>query len=101
MSTSFGIHLLLVDKAPTNLTDSEFVDIHERMRLRVRCTLRSPDRTAVMIYRSGMSAPLACLEFNAANSLGTVKVAGKDPVPMNDYLPRVSRRCVACRLHLS
>ncbi|THH31410.1 hypothetical protein EUX98_g2786 [Antrodiella citrinella] len=91
MSTTFGIDLLLNDKSPNNLTDSEFVDMYERLRLRVHCTLRSSDRTVIMVYKSSVHAPIACLEFGAEHALGTVKVAGQESVPMNDYLTRVSR----------
>ncbi|TCD63377.1 hypothetical protein EIP91_005608 [Steccherinum ochraceum] len=91
MSTSFGIHLLLNDKVPTSLTDSEFVDMYDRLRLRVHCTLRNADRTVIMIYKSTLSAPIACLEFGAGHALGSIKLTGKDPVHMNDFLSRVSR----------
>lgn len=92
MTTSFGLHLLLNDRTPSDLTDTEYADIYDRMRLRVHCTLRSSDRTVIMVYKSGVSAPIGCLEFGAGHALGTVKVAGKDAIPMNDFLTRVTRR---------
>lgn len=83
---------MLNDRTPNDLTDTEFADIYDRMRLRVHCTLRSSDRTVVMVYKSGISAPIGCIEFGVGHSLETVKVAGKDPVPINDFLVRTTRR---------
>ncbi|KAH8107666.1 hypothetical protein BXZ70DRAFT_4127 [Cristinia sonorae] len=89
--SAFGLPLYLIDKTPNNLTDSEFTDMYERVRMRVHCTLRNADRTVVMVYKSGVMAPLACLEYGAGNALGTIQVNGKAAVPMNDYLIRVTK----------
>lgn len=64
-----------------NLSDSTFTDLHQRLSFSVRTTMRSADRTVIMIHNlpsemghSGLMVPAACLDFGANNALGTVKI---------------------------
>lgn len=77
------------------------MDLYNRMRFSIRCTLRSTEHTAYMVYdlstdssssRGGLLVPIACLDFGANHALGTVKIGEKEHVQMNQFLSRVSRR---------
>lgn len=80
------------------LTGSEYVDIHNRLRFSLRCTLRDAQHTAYMIYdmsardgsRNGLLVPVACLDFGANHALGTVKIGERPHVQMHQYLAKVS-----------
>ena len=90
--TSCGLPFFLEDQTG-ELTGSEFVDLYNRMRLSLRCTLRDVSHTAFMIYDlssrpNTYGAPLACLEFGANHALGTVKIANGESVNMNQYLAK-------------
>ncbi|KAJ7452209.1 hypothetical protein FB451DRAFT_1100789 [Mycena latifolia] len=91
--THYGLPYILEDTTG-NLTGSEFVDIHDRLRLTVRCTARDAYHTAYMIFDTTPSAfqptiprALAALDFGRDNSLGTVSFAGVG-MPMRKYLTR-------------
>lgn len=84
-----------------DLKGSEFVDIYNRLRFSIRCTLRSPEHTAYMVYdlsttssssRGGLLVPIACLDFGVNHGLGTVKIGEKEHVQMSQYLAKISRR---------
>lgn len=101
MSPTYGMPFFLEDRSG-DVRGGEFVDLYNRMRFSIRCTLRSSDRNAYMIYdhsadsstsRGGLLVPIGCLDFGANHALGTVKIGDKDHVPMNTYLAKVSRRC--------
>ncbi|KZT71632.1 hypothetical protein DAEQUDRAFT_723694 [Daedalea quercina L-15889] len=88
--TSCGLPFFLEDQTG-ELTGSEFVDLYNRMRLSLRCTLRDAAHTAYMVYDTSarphaLGAPLACLDFAANHALGTVKIGARDAVPMGEYL---------------
>ncbi|KAI0026988.1 hypothetical protein K488DRAFT_63433 [Vararia minispora EC-137] len=94
---TYGFPLYLEDMTGA-LTGSDFVDIHDRMRLSVRCTLRDAFRTVYMIYggyAGGNSArvvePAAVLDYGPSNALGTVTIGAGQPMPMGTYLAKVSR----------
>ncbi|KAJ7627127.1 hypothetical protein FB45DRAFT_1004699 [Roridomyces roridus] len=93
--TRYGMPYILEDKSG-QLTGSEFVDIHERLHLTVRCTQRNSSHTMYMIYnttptvfQSTIPRPLVGLDFGKDNALGTISVAGV-PTPMRKYLTKVS-----------
>ncbi|KAJ7468979.1 hypothetical protein FB451DRAFT_1478681 [Mycena latifolia] len=88
---------------------SEFVDIHDRLRLAVHCTTRDASHTGYMIFDTTPSAfqpmiprTLAALDFGQDNSLGTVTFAGVG-VPMRQYLtrPNAMGRQVCFRARIS
>ncbi|KAI0929799.1 hypothetical protein AcV5_006667 [Taiwanofungus camphoratus] len=95
--TTYGLPFFLVDQTG-ELTGSEFVDLYNRMRLSLRCTMRDAQRTAYMVHdmtaagstRSGLPVPLACLDFGPNNALGTVKIGDAPYVNMAEYLAKVT-----------
>jgi len=97
MSTKFGMPIFLEDKTG-DITGSEFTDIYNRARLVLRCTLRTAERSAYMVYdlservesRTGLPAPAACLDFRPPNALGSVKIRDGEYVPMGQYLSKLS-----------
>lgn len=100
MSTVLGMPYIFEDTTG-NVFDSNFTEFHQRMSFSVRCTMRTTERTVVMIYnasgpsgRSGLMVPFACLDFGANNALGTVKIGEREPVEMEmeKYLVKVSRK---------
>ena len=100
MSLTYGMPYHLEDTTG-NLSDSTFTDLHQRLSFSVRTTMRSADRTVIMIHNlpsemghSGLMVPAACLDFGANNALGTVKIGQGQTVEMDQYLSRVSRKCV-------
>lgn len=102
MSGTYGMPYLLEDTTG-NITDSNFVDIYQRMSFSIRCTMRNADRSAYMIYdassassragRGGLMVPVACLDFGANGALGTVKIHQGENIEMDRYLSKVSRKC--------
>lgn len=82
------------------LAGSDFIDIHDRMRLSYRCTARDTSHTAFMIYNTSLNVyqgpyprALMALDFGANHALGTVTFSQPSKVanmPMKKYLPRVS-----------
>lgn len=93
MSTVYGMPYLLEDKTG-NLTGSDFVDMNDRLRLQLRCTAQAPTHTAYMIHNvthgHDPSNPLIALAFGPNNSLGTITIRSGAPVPMNQYLAKLS-----------
>lgn len=93
MSTVYGMPYLLEDKTG-KLTGSDFVDINDRLRLRLSCTAQAPTHTAYMIHNvthgHDPSNPLIALAFGPDNSLGTITFRSGAPMPMNQYLATVS-----------
>ena len=84
-----------------SIFDSTFADLYQRKSFSIRTTMRTTDRTVVMVYnassntsRGGLMVPIACLDFGADNALGTVKIGNGQNVEMQGYLARVSRKCV-------
>lgn len=101
MSGTYGMPYLFEDTTG-NTTDSNFIDIYQRMSFSIRCTMSNADRSAYMIYdassassragRGGLMVPVACLEFGAGGVLGTVKIRQGDNVEMDKYLSKVARK---------
>ncbi|KAF8149343.1 hypothetical protein B0H34DRAFT_667731 [Crassisporium funariophilum] len=95
MATKYGLPIFLEDKTG-RLTGSEFVDIHERMRLAYRCTVRDAARTVYGVFdlTSGASdahrVPVISLQFGSDNSLGTVTVGSSQAIQMTRYLSVVN-----------
>ncbi|KAJ7465737.1 hypothetical protein B0H11DRAFT_2049103 [Mycena galericulata] len=95
MSTRYGMPFILEDSTG-RLTGSEFIDIHDRLHLTVRCTARDSCHTSYMIYnttptvfQSAIPKPLVGLDFGPNNALGTISFSSA-PKPMNKYLPKAS-----------
>ncbi|TFK53810.1 hypothetical protein OE88DRAFT_1284268 [Heliocybe sulcata] len=91
---NYGLPYFLEDKTGS-LSGSEYVDIHDRMRLSIRCTVRDSQRCAFMIYNispsvGGLLKPGAALDFGPNNALGTVAIGSGSHIPMSRYLMKVS-----------
>ena len=99
----YGFPVYLEDMTGA-LTGSDFVDIHDRMRFSVRCTLRDASRTVYMIHNGGglyddgvsrsssrVVEPAAVLDYGPNGALGWVTIGSGQPVPMGTYLAKVSR----------
>jgi hypothetical protein len=93
MATTFGMPYLLEDKTG-KLTGSDFVDINDRLRLRLRCTAQAPTHTAYMIlnmtHGNDARNPLIALAFGADNSLGTITIGSGVSMTMKQYLVKLS-----------
>lgn len=93
MSTVYGMPYLLEDKTG-KLAGSDFVDMNDRLRLRLRCTAQAPTHTAYMIHNvthgNDSSNPLMALAFGPNNSLGTITICSGAPIPMEQYLTKLS-----------
>ncbi|KAF8069863.1 hypothetical protein FPV67DRAFT_988395 [Lyophyllum atratum] len=91
--TNYGMAYFLEDKSG-KLTGSDFIDLHERMRLSYRCTARDSTQTAYMIYDTttayGGVRPLLALSFGPNNALGTINFTPESSMPMKKYLTKVS-----------
>ncbi|CDO76049.1 hypothetical protein BN946_scf184696.g1 [Trametes cinnabarina] len=87
--TNFGLPYFLQDTTG-RITGSEFVDLHDRMRLSLRQTLRDAHRVAYVIYDTSarLLVPLATLDFGPNNALGTIKIGDGEHIPMGQYLAR-------------
>ncbi|KAI0674884.1 hypothetical protein C8Q78DRAFT_1066791 [Trametes maxima] len=93
--TTFGLPYFLEDTTG-RITGSEFVDLHNRMHLSIKQTLRDAHHSAYVIYdhsRSsgasrGLFLPLATLDFGAHNALGTIKVGDGEHIQMGQYLAK-------------
>lgn len=94
-TTTYGMPYILEDKTG-ELTGSDFIDINDRLRLRLRCTAQAPTHTAYMIHNvthgheCEVSRALVALAFGPGDSLGTIIFESRSPVAMNEYLRRVS-----------
>ncbi|KAH9858991.1 hypothetical protein C2E23DRAFT_800860 [Lenzites betulinus] len=96
--SNFGLPFFLEDTTG-RLTGSDFVDLHNRMHLRLKQTLNDVHHVAYMIYdlqsqqpgpgRIGLMAPLAILDF-PTNALGTIKIGDGEHVQMGQYLSKSS-----------
>ncbi|RPD58662.1 hypothetical protein L227DRAFT_504878 [Lentinus tigrinus ALCF2SS1-6] len=95
--TNFGLPFFLEDTTG-KIGGSDFVDLHNRMHLSLKQTLRDAHHTAYIIYdlssraaggRGGLLVPLATLDFGPNNALGTVKIGDGDHVQMGHYLSKV------------
>ena len=95
--TNFGLPFFLEDTTG-KITGSDFVDLHNRMHLSLKQTLRDAHHTAYIIYdlssrssgRGGLLVPLATLDFGPNNALGTVKIGDGDHIQMGHYLTKVA-----------
>lgn len=83
-----------------NITDSNFVDLYQRMSFSVRRTMHTTERSVLMIYdassssragRGGLMLPVVCIEFGGNNALRTIKIGQGEPVDIERYLCRISR----------
>lgn len=78
------------------ITGSDFEDVHDRIRLSLKCTQKAPTHTAYMIFDRTKTTtfnynnPLAVLDFGANDSLGTVSFKTGVHLPMKQYLLKVS-----------
>ncbi|KAH9973945.1 hypothetical protein BJV74DRAFT_782611 [Russula compacta] len=73
-----GIPFMLEDRSGS-LSGSEFVDLYDRMHLRLRCTRRDPDGASQYgVYNmfSWHDIPVATLEYGAAGALGSITTIG-------------------------
>jgi hypothetical protein len=95
---TYGLPYFLEDKTG-KLTGSEFIDIHDRLRLSYRRTTEpSAAQTAYMIFNSGRTpypgaisnSALIALAFGSNNDLGTISFSSRASVPMKKYLVKVS-----------
>ncbi|KAJ6522242.1 hypothetical protein B0H10DRAFT_2027921 [Mycena sp. CBHHK59/15] len=91
--TKYGMPYILEDTTG-RLTGSEFIDIHERLHLTVRCTACDPYHTSYMIYntsptvfQSAVPKPLVGMDFGPNNSLGTISFSSVG-MPMRKYLSK-------------
>jgi len=94
--TKFFIPFILEDKTG-RLSGSDFVDLHGRLKLLYRRKVEVGDdtRRVYNIYnttpgRMNPDDPVAELEFRTDRTLGTIRFAAGEPVPMASYLQRVS-----------
>lgn len=76
------------------LTGSEFIDLHDRMRLSYRRTAQDATHTAYMIFDTtnsyGGTRPLLALSFAPDNHLGTISLSPESSMPMKKYLTKIS-----------
>lgn len=74
-----GIPFMLEDRSGS-LSGSEFVDLYDRMSLRLRCTRRDPDGASQYGVYNDFSPrydiPVVTLEYGAAGALGTITTIG-------------------------
>jgi hypothetical protein len=93
--TYYGQDYMLEDKSG-RLTGSDFEDVHDRVRLSLKCTQKAQTHAVYMIYDRSRSAvfnyntPLAVLDFGPNDALGTVSFKPGDHMPMKQYLSKVS-----------
>jgi hypothetical protein len=97
--TYYGQDYMLEDRTG-RLTGSDFEDVHERVRLTLKCTQKAQTHTVYMIYDRTRTAvcnynnPLAVLDFGPNDTLGTVSFKTGVHKPMQQYLVKVSRYAV-------
>jgi len=74
-----GIPFMLYDKTGS-LLGSDFVDLYDRMNLRVFCRRRDPDGAALYEMYNMLSRhhdiPVAFFEYGAAGALGDISLIG-------------------------
>ncbi|KAI0779587.1 hypothetical protein C8Q74DRAFT_1198512 [Fomes fomentarius] len=92
--TTFGMPYFLEDSTG-QITGSDFVDLHNRMHLSLKPTLKDAHHAAYIIYdlssrasggRGGLLVPLATLDFGPHHSLGSIKIGDSEFIPMGHYL---------------
>jgi len=90
----YGMPFFLEDRTG-DLGGSEYVDLYNRLRLTVRCTLRDSHRTAYMVHDASTPAtPIAFLDFGHGGALGSIKV-GSGPgegVGMQEFLVKAGSK---------
>jgi hypothetical protein len=86
----------ILEDTTGNLGGSNFIDIHDRLRLTVRCTARDSCHTSYMIYnthpsgfQSAIPKPLVGLDFERDNALGTISFSSVG-MPMRKYLTKAT-----------
>ncbi|CAA7270273.1 unnamed protein product [Cyclocybe aegerita] len=95
METRYGLPFFLEDKTG-RLTGSEFVDIHERMKLIYRRRLSDHTRAVYEVYDTtsgtfdSFRTPRITLTFGANNALGTVSFGSEHLVAMDRFLSQVN-----------
>jgi len=93
--TYYGQDYMLEDRTG-QLDGSDFEDVHDRIRLTLRCTQDAQTHTVYMIYDRTRTAafnfnnPLAVLDFGPNGRLGTVSFKTGVHMPMIQYLVKVS-----------
>ncbi|KIM76131.1 hypothetical protein PILCRDRAFT_826645 [Piloderma croceum F 1598] len=93
--TYYGQDYMLEDRTG-QLDGSDFEDVHDRVRLTLRCTQNAQTHTVYMIYDRTRTAafnfnyPLAVLDFGPNGRLGTVSFKTGVHTPMKQYLIKVS-----------
>ncbi|PPQ71873.1 hypothetical protein CVT24_006889 [Panaeolus cyanescens] len=96
----YGIPIFLEDRSGS-LSGSDFIDIHDRMRLIYRRRRRDTDTDQPYPYVyeifdatsnsvDAFNVPIATLTFGANNELGTVTLKGSQPMTMDSYLSQVN-----------
>jgi len=79
-----GLPYMLEDRSGS-LSGSEFVDLYDRMHLRVRCTRRDPDGASQYgvynMFSTQCDIAVATLEYGAAGALGNITIVGPGGMP--------------------
>ncbi|KDR67038.1 hypothetical protein GALMADRAFT_80228 [Galerina marginata CBS 339.88] len=96
MATKFGLPYFLEDKTG-RLTGSEFVDLHDRMKLVYRCKVRDATEEVYEIYDitagtyNSFHLAVATLTFGANHALGTISFGtSESSTLMSRYLSQVN-----------
>jgi len=90
MSTNYCLPFIFEDKTG-RIRGSEFDEVHDRMRLWIRCTRRDPSRMAYMIHEARNTTEGVCLSFGPNNALGTICIGSKgEHLRMDKYLSKLS-----------
>jgi hypothetical protein len=93
--TYYGQDYMLEDRTG-QLDGSDFEDVHDRIRLTLRCTQNAQTHAVYMIYDHTRTAafnfnnPLAVFDFGPNGKLGTVSFKTGVHTPMKQYLVKVS-----------
>ncbi|KAF8955660.1 hypothetical protein BDZ97DRAFT_1673450 [Flammula alnicola] len=95
MAVRYGLPFFLEDKTG-RLSGSEFLEIHDRMKLLYRRRVHDDTGTIYDIYdittgsSESFQVPVVSLSFGADNSLGTIKYRSQQPKQISRYLSEVS-----------
>jgi hypothetical protein len=88
----------ILEDTTGKLGGSQFIDIHERLHLTVRCTASDPCHTSYMIYsthpsgfKSAIPKALVGLNFGPHNTLGTISFSSV-AMSMRKYLAKPTPR---------
>ena len=93
--TYYGQDYMLEDRTG-QLTGSDFEDVHDRIRLTLKCTQKAQTHSVYMIYDRTRTTvfnynnPLAVLDFGPNGALGTVSFKTGVHIPMKQYLVKAS-----------